>query len=136
MKTQRPSLMLPIVNRLALQERVNMVMKAQYGDDVDDVKVGELLAGRNPKANATWDDRDLVLIDTEGIYCWANEVGLISVPVYNRMQESFVKVGANVIADLITTDEKDLAEHVQTFGDRLESNFDDAYRMVTVGREV
>lgn len=136
MRNERPSLMLPIVNRLALQERVRMVMQAQYGSDVDDVTVGKLLAGRNPKASTRWHDRDLVLIDTEGIYYWANEFGLISVPVFNRMQESFVKVGTNIVADLITTDESDLAEHVHTFGDRLESNFDGAFYMVTVGREV
>lgn len=137
MRTERPSLMLPIVNRLALQERVRRVMTAQYGDDAGEgVKVGKLLAGRNPKASTRWHDRDLVLIDTEGIYYWADEVGLISVPVLNSMQESVVKVGTNIVADLITTDESDLAEHVNTFGDRLESNFVGAFYMVTVGREV
>lgn len=135
---ERESLMVRLMDRERLEERVNMVLAAQYGDDAVDqrAKVPELAVVKNRKILLPWRHEDLVLIHTEGVMYWANSYGRIEVPAYLGSQMIEVEVGCRLLSELFSDEEVDLAEHVRRFGDRLESNYWGCYRMATQGREV
>lgn len=82
----------------------------------------DLVIARDPNAKADWYDRDTILICSEGVGWECNERGLILVPTGDG--DGGIYVSGTVLQKLKNGKQVDLADHVRTFGDRLENNFD------------
>lgn len=98
------------------------IFELQYGVKAPDSYRcwDDLAIARDPNAKETWFDRDTILICSEGVGWKCNEYGLLPVPVGDS---GVIYVSGTVLQKLKNGKQVDLADHVRTFGDRLENNF-------------
>lgn len=118
--------MLDLIDIEKLQEICEQIFRLQYGDpktDISQVSVWKDLAiARDQTAKEKYYDRDTVVICSEGVGYAAVERGLILIPTGDG--SGGIQVSGSVLQSLKTGEQVDLADHVRTFGDRLENNFD------------
>jgi hypothetical protein len=136
MTTSRPrGVMLDRIYTANLNVICKQIYKLQYGvDSTDNVEEcwDDLAISRDPNAKQTWYDRDTVLICSEGVGWYCNDQGLILVPMGN---DGGIYVSGTVLQRLKTGKQVDLADHVRTFGARLENNFDLWHSRLTASRK-
>lgn len=122
---QRPrGVMLDRIYTANLTVICQQIFELQYGvKEPKGFKVwDDLVIARDPNAKADWYDRDTILICSEGVGWECNERGLILVPTGDG--DGGIYVSGTVLQKLKNGKQVDLADHVRTFGDRLENNFD------------
>lgn len=103
---------------------------AIYGEDMStegrDVRDGEYVALRvKGMRNPAPDEETWAVICTEGVGWTPDEYNVIQVPVLGYFgQSSRLFIYVERIPEMFTGETVDLADHIRTFGDRLEGNFD------------
>jgi hypothetical protein len=117
--------MLDLIDTQKLQEICRGIFNLQYGEESagkNQLTIWKDIAiARDGKAKETYYDRDTVLICSEGVGWTVEERGLILVPTGDS---GGICVSGEVLQSLKTGEQIDLADHIRTFGDRLENNFD------------
>lgn len=130
----RPSLMVDLVNTEALTEIALQILSLQYTGTLDMVESfrnegwkvdGPLVVAYDHEVDTHDEDRKYSIVCTEGVGYHADDYGRVSVPLINQMgwTRQFVEIYSKILWDLRTGEQVDFADHVRTFGDRLEGNF-------------
>lgn len=129
----RQSLMVDLIDTDKLTEICLQILSLQYSGSTDKVEYfrsegwvvdGPLVIANDSKSKSTDPDRQYAIVCTEGVGWEADDFGRISVPIRNNgFSYQRVDIYAKVLWDLRTGEQVDLADHVRTFGDRLETNF-------------
>jgi hypothetical protein len=102
------------------------ILRAQMGQDespLGDWKVPAYLAigyeGGQPA------DRKVVVVCPEGVGRTCDERGMVEIDLIhkNSIMTGWFDLYGDRLAEMVTGETVDLADHVRSFGDRLESNF-------------
>lgn len=109
-----------------LNEHLNRIHQAQWGDEVAAVCVDDIAVGFTSDTEVYDKDRALVVICSEGVGWEPVHSGLVSIPVTyvkNTFYGFSIEIGFSVLLSCLTEETVDLADHIRVFGDRLENNF-------------
>jgi hypothetical protein len=118
--------MLDLIDTQKLQEICQGIFNLQYGEESSGKNQltiwKDLAIARDGKAKEDYYDRDTVVICSEGVGYGVEERGLVLIPTGDG--NGGICVSGSVLQSLKTGEQIDLADHIRTFGDRLENNFD------------
>jgi len=110
-----------------LTEKVQNVVRAQYGEDSNWEKVTTWIQviGFLENPEIPFEGYDIAVINTEGVGYVVDNHKRVTV-LYNLEGggDGWVDISAKLVRECLNGEVTDLAEFVRVFGDRLENNYD------------
>jgi hypothetical protein len=111
-----------LINGFELAKIAQQILALQY-DNPSTVKIDDLLLIKLAKQDA-WGEPTYALVCDEGVGWEQDEYRTIEVPtnVGGGWHNGRVHISIDVILSCVSTRQKDIAEYVRVFGDRLDNN--------------
>ena len=111
-----------LIHGWALAKIANQILALQY-DNPSSVKIDDLLLIKLAKQDP-WGEPTYALVCSEGVGWEQDEYRTIEVPtnVGNGWLNGRVHISIDVILSCVSSRQKDIAEYVRVFGDRLDNN--------------
>jgi hypothetical protein len=132
-RNTKTTVMVDVLNRNTATAILNQILWAQYRIQSDAV-ADHLVIAPIPGTDDGWGRPRHAVICTEGVGWEQDEYQRILLPGSEGMQGVATTVGVcRLLKECRTGEQINLADHIRTFGDRLEMNFDIWHHRLTVG---
>lgn len=131
-RDQKTTVMVDVLDTAKVRHIAQAIIAAQYGGDAGGVMPDHCVIAPIPGTDDGWGCNLQAVICTEGVGWEQDDRNRVFVPCWQGV--AGVDIGVDRLLNECRTGEMiNLADHIRTFGDRLEMNFDIWHHRLTVG---
>lgn len=132
-RDQKSTVMVDVLDTTKVTEILRSILSAQYGGTTDAL-ADHLVIAPIPGTDDGWERPRHAIICTDGVGDEQDDNQRILISGFDGMQWVCATVGVcRLLNECRTGEQINLADHIRTFGDRLDTNFDIWHHRLTVG---